>query len=70
VVLRVRGIACLRRLLSSGANVSGIDAAAPLSVVWSTMRINRFGVYATDEITVTPEQYDAYLPDLTLDPEL
>ena len=37
---------------------------------YQTMRINRFGVYATDEITITPEQYDAYLPDidLTLDP--
>jgi hypothetical protein len=35
-----------------------------------TMRINRFGVYATYEISVTPEQYDARLPDidLTLDP--
>jgi hypothetical protein len=30
------------------------------------MRINRFGVYATDEITVTPEQYDAQLPDIDL----
>lgn len=33
---------------------------------YQTMRINRFGVYATDEITVTPEQYDAQLPDIDL----
>jgi hypothetical protein len=34
-----------------------------------TMRINRFGVYATDEIVIAPEQYDAHVPesDLTLD---
>ncbi|MEN3308927.1 MAG: hypothetical protein V7603_5129 [Micromonosporaceae bacterium] len=34
------------------------------------MRINRFGVYATEEVTITPEQYDAHLPDidLNLDP--
>jgi hypothetical protein len=35
-----------------------------------TMRINRFGVYATEEINIMPEQYDAHLPDidLTLEP--
>ncbi|MDT4993590.1 MAG: hypothetical protein QOH97_3482 [Actinoplanes sp.] len=33
---------------------------------YQTMRINRFGVYATDEISVTPEQYDAHLPDIDL----
>ena len=33
---------------------------------YQTMRVNRFGVYGTDEITVTPEQYDAHLPDIDL----
>jgi hypothetical protein len=35
-----------------------------------TMRINRFGVYATDEISILPEEYDAHLPgiDLALEP--
>jgi len=26
-----------------------------------TARIQRFGVYATDEITLTPDAYDAHL---------
>lgn len=31
-----------------------------------TMRINRFDVYATDEIGVMPEEYDAHLPGIDL----
>jgi len=31
-----------------------------------TMRINRFGVYATDEISIMPEEYDAHLPGINL----
>jgi hypothetical protein len=34
-----------------------------------TMRINRFGVYATDEISIMPEEYDAHLPGIDLAPE-
>jgi len=58
----------LRQLTAEGWEIKPEDLAV-LSP-YLTMRINRFGVYATDEITVTPEQYDAHLPDidLTLDP--
>ncbi|MDI6105112.1 Tn3 family transposase [Actinoplanes sp. NEAU-A12] len=58
----------LRQLAVEGWEISPEDLAV-LSP-YQTMRINRFGVYATDEITVTPEQYDAHLPDidLTLEP--
>ncbi|MDM4723505.1 transposase [Micromonospora sp. WMMA1363] len=58
----------LRQLAAEGWEITPEDLAV-LSP-YQTMRINRFGVYATDEITVTPEQYDAHLPDidLTLDP--
>ena len=28
------------------------------------MRINRFGVYATDEISIMPEEYDGHLPGI------
>ncbi|MDI5905004.1 MULTISPECIES: Tn3 family transposase [Streptomyces] len=58
----------LRQLAAEGWETKPEDLAV-LSP-YETMRINRFGVYATDEITITPEQYDAHLPDidLTLDP--
>ena len=58
----------LRQLAAEGWEIKPEDLAV-LSP-YLTMRINRFGVYATDEITITPEQYDAHLPDidLTLDP--
>jgi hypothetical protein len=61
-------MAVLRQLAAEGWEISPADLAV-LSP-YQTMRINRFGVYATDEISVTPEQYDAHLPDidLTLDP--
>ena len=57
----------LRQLISEGWVVAAEDLAV-LSP-YLTARINRFGVYATDEITLTPEQYDARLDvDLTIEP--
>ena len=58
----------LRHLAAEDWEITSEDLA--MLSPYQTMRINRFGVYATDEITVTPEQYDAHLPDidLTLDP--
>jgi hypothetical protein len=58
----------LRQLAAEGWEIKPEDLAV-LSP-YQTMRINRFGVYATDEITITPEQYDTHLPDidLTADP--
>jgi hypothetical protein len=57
-------MAVLRQLAAEGREISPADLAV-LSP-YQTMRINRFGVYATDEISVTPEQYDAHLPDIDL----
>ena len=58
----------LRQLAAEGWEIKPGDLAV-LSP-YLTMRINRFGVYATDEINIMPEQYDAHLPDidLTLEP--
>jgi TnpA family transposase len=58
----------LRQLAAAGWEIKPGDLAV-LSP-YLTMRINRFGVYATDEISVMPEKYDAHLPsiDLTLEP--
>ena len=58
----------LRQLAAEGWEIEPEDLAV-LSP-YQTMRINGFGVYATDKITITAEQYDAHLPniDLTLDP--
>ncbi len=57
-------MAVLRQLAGEGWEITPDDLAV-LSP-YLTMRINRFGVYATDEISVTPEQYDAHLPDIDL----
>lgn len=54
----------LRQLAGEGWEIKPEDLAV-LSP-YQTMRINRFGVYATDEITITSEQYDAHLPDIDL----
>ncbi len=54
----------LRELAAEGWEIKPEDLAV-LSP-YLTMRINRFGVYATDEISVTPGQYDAHLPDIDL----
>jgi hypothetical protein len=43
----------LRRLAAKGWEIKPEDLAV-LSP-YQTMRINRFGVYATDKITITPE---------------
>jgi hypothetical protein len=58
----------LRQLAAEGWEIKPGDLAV-LSP-YLTMQINRFGVYATDEINIMPEQYDAHLPDidLTLEP--
>lgn len=58
----------LRQLAAEGWEIRPEDLAV-LSP-YLTMRINRFGVYATDEISVMPEEYDAHLPgiDLALEP--
>ena len=44
-------------------------AALAVLSPYLTMKINRFGVYATDEISVMPQQYDAHLPGISLAPE-
>jgi hypothetical protein len=54
----------LRQLAAEGWEIKPEDLAVLSQYL--TMRINRFGVYATDEISVTPEQYDAHLPDIDL----
>jgi TnpA family transposase len=58
----------LRQLAAEGWEIKPEDLAV-LSP-YLTMRINRFGVYATDEISIMPEEYDARLPgiDLALEP--
>jgi TnpA family transposase len=58
----------LRQLAAEGWEIRPEDLAV-LSP-YLTMRINRFGVYATDEISVMPAEYDAHLPgiDLALEP--
>ena len=58
----------LRQLAAEGWEIEPEDLAV-LSP-YLTMRINRFGVYATDEISVMPEEHDAHLPgiDLALEP--
>ncbi len=54
----------LRELIAEGETITAEDLAV-LSP-YLTARIQRFGVYATDEITLTPEAYDAHLNvDLT-----
>jgi hypothetical protein len=52
----------LRQIAADGWEIQPEDLAV-LSP-YQTKRINRFGVYATDEITLTPEQCDAHLPDI------
>jgi hypothetical protein len=61
-------MAVLRQLAADGWEIKPEDLAV-LSP-YLTMRINRFGVYATDEISVMPEEYDARLPgiDLAVEP--
>jgi hypothetical protein len=49
----------LRELVSEGWTITTEDLAV-LSP-YLTARIQRFGVYATDEITLTPDAYDAHL---------
>jgi hypothetical protein len=61
-------MAVLRQLAAEGWEIKPEDLAVLLPYL--TMRINRFGVYATDEISVMPEEYDARLPgiDLAVEP--
>ncbi len=49
----------LRELIAEGWTITGEDLAV-LSP-YLTAHIQRFGVYATDEITRTPDAYDAHL---------
>ncbi|HEY6423742.1 MAG TPA: transposase [Pseudonocardiaceae bacterium] len=49
----------IRELISEGWEITAEDLAV-LSP-YLTARIQRFGVYATDEITLTPEPFDAHL---------
>jgi Tn3 transposase DDE domain len=49
----------LRELLAEGWTITPEDLAV-LSP-YLTARIQRFGVYATDEITLTPDAYEAHL---------
>ncbi|MES5824202.1 Tn3 family transposase [Streptomyces sp. RG80] len=44
----------LRQLAAEGWEIKPEDLAAPAP--YQTMRINRFGVYATDKITITPDR--------------
>jgi TnpA family transposase len=54
----------LRELIAEGWTITTEDLA--LLSPYLTSRIQRFGVYATDEITLTPDAYDAHLSvDLT-----
>jgi TnpA family transposase len=57
-------MAVIRDLVAEGWQISAEDLAV-LSP-YLTARIQRFGVYATDEIALTPDAYDAHL-DLNLD---
>jgi TnpA family transposase len=52
-------MAAVRELIAEGWTVTFAD----LTVLspYLTARIQRFGVYATDEITLTPDAYDAHL---------
>ena len=50
-------MAVLRDLIAEGWTITAADLAT-LSP-YLTARIQRFGVYATDEITLTPDAYDA-----------
>ena len=52
-------MAVLRDLIAEGWTITAADLAV-LSP-YLTARIQRFGVYATDEITLTPDAYDARL---------
>ncbi len=52
-------MAVLRDLIAEGWTITAGDLAV-LSP-YLTARIQRFGVYATDEITLTPDAYDAHL---------
>jgi TnpA family transposase len=52
-------MAAVRELIAEGWTVTFADLAV-LSP-YLTARIQRFGVYATDEITLTPDAYDAHL---------
>jgi TnpA family transposase len=49
-------MAVLRDLIAEGWTITAADLAPYL-----TARIQRFGVYATDEIALTPDAYDARL---------
>ncbi len=49
----------LRELIAEGWTITSEDLAV-LSP-YLTARIQSFGVYATDEVTLTPEAYDAHL---------
>ena len=57
-------MAVLRDLIAEGWTITAADLAV-LSP-YLTARIQRFGVYATDEITLTPDAYDAR-PGVDLD---
>ncbi len=52
-------MAVLRDLIAEGWTITAGDLAV-LSP-YLTARIQRFGVYATDEIALTPDAYDAHL---------
>ncbi len=54
----------LRQLAAEGWEIKPEDLA--ILSPYLTMRINRFGVYATDEISIMPEEYDAHLPGVGL----
>jgi len=49
----------IREVIGEGWEITGEDLAV-LSP-YLTARIQRFGVYATDEVTLTPDAYDAHL---------
>jgi len=49
----------VRELIADGWSIT-LEDLAVLSP-YLTARIQRFGVYATDEITLTPDAYDAHL---------
>ncbi|GAA0631808.1 hypothetical protein GCM10010174_60960 [Kutzneria viridogrisea] len=49
----------IRELIAEGWEIAPEDLAVLSSYL--TARIQRFGVYATDEITLTPDAYDAHL---------
>jgi Tn3 transposase DDE domain len=49
----------IRELIAESWQITPADLAAPSPYV--TARIQRFGVYATDEIALTPEPFNAHL---------